>query len=183
MSEDVSLSPLIAATTEWLLRAYPSGPGAFQRSLAEAQARQAVTVAAWLRYPTELDAELVLLTGPGGTGRLDWVTGADGSADAGEDPGEDPGADAWRTWVDEVVASWAVSLLSDPGLAAAAMGALAGTAHAPVPPVVFRRLTEPDAHDRGAAGLLRHPDLVGPVAELHRGGLEDRLRAGTSLTG
>ncbi len=76
----------------------------------------------------------------------------------------DGAADAWRTWVDEVVASWAVSLLADPELAAHAVRALAegGT------PVDYRRLLTPDDGDRRAAALLRHPDLVAPVAVLHR---------------
>jgi len=39
----------------------------------------------------------------------------------------------------------------------------------------FRRLTAPDAHDRRAAALLRHPDLLAPVAGLHQGGLLERL--------
>ncbi|MEV5343920.1 hypothetical protein AB0K93_36485, partial [Streptomyces sp. NPDC052676] len=68
------LSPLIAATAQWLTRAYPASGGALAAALCEAQARQAVTVAACLRYPTRTDAALVALAGPGGSARLDWVT-------------------------------------------------------------------------------------------------------------
>ncbi|OKK04396.1 hypothetical protein AMK26_13590 [Streptomyces sp. CB03234] len=178
MPADFSLSPLIAATAQWLTRAYPTGGGALDRALAETQARQAVTVAAWLRYPTAMDAALVAVAGPGGSARLDWVTGADSAGNRGEE--------AWCTWVDEVVASWAASLLSTPGLAAAAMEALAGSAHLGGAPVEFRRLVDPDEHDRRAAALLRHPDLLAPIADLHREQLLDRLATGpasASLTG
>ncbi|MFH9432947.1 hypothetical protein [Streptomyces rochei] len=150
------LSPVIAATAQWLTRAYPASGGALALALTEAQARQAVTVAARLRYPTPMDVGLMGVAGPGGSARLDWITGVDGDGDGA--------ADAWRTWVDEVVASWAVSLLADPELAARAVRALAegGT------PVDYRRLLTPDDGDRRAAALLRHPDLVAPVAVLHR---------------
>ncbi len=173
-----ALSPLVAATTRWLTRAYPPGGGALQRALAEGQARQAVTLAAVLRYPTELDAGLVALTGAGGTGRLDWITGADTPADPAADPsgedardddlrrdGHEEPPDAWRTWVDEAVASWAACLLGDPELAAAAAGAAGAGAGAPD---AYRRLLAPGEHDRRAAALLRHPDLLAPVADLHR---------------
>ncbi len=55
------LSPLIAATARWLTVAYPPCGGALASALCEAQARQAVTVAAWLRYPTAIDAGLVTM--------------------------------------------------------------------------------------------------------------------------
>ncbi|EFE71265.1 MULTISPECIES: hypothetical protein [Streptomyces] len=162
------LSPVIAATAQWLTRSFPSPGGALASALCEAQARQAVTVAAWLRYPTAMDAALLELAGPGGSARLDWVTGAD--ADDGV------AADAWRTWVDEVVASWAACLLTDPELASRAVAALArGGEHADGLPTEFRRLLDPDEADRGAAALLRHPDLLAPVAGLHHCGLLDRL--------
>ncbi|OII65981.1 hypothetical protein [Streptomyces sp. CC77] len=176
-----ALSPLVAATTRWLTRAYPSGGGALQRALAEGQARQAVTLAAALRYPTDLDAGLVAMTGAGGTGRLDWITGADAPADTGGEDrqggllrgegheGREEHPDAWRTWVDETVASWAACLLGDPELAAAA-GAAVGGAGAPD---AHRRLRAPGEHDRRAAALLRHPDLLAPVADLHRAELLD----------
>ncbi|MGW0395028.1 hypothetical protein ACWDYJ_29960 [Streptomyces sp. NPDC003042] len=191
MPADFSLSPLIAATTQWLTRAYPSGAGALERSLAEAQARQAVTVAAWLRYPTELDVALVALTGPGGSGRLDWITGADAASGEDTHTGRDADApadadargDAWRTWVDEVVASWAACLLSAPPLASAATEALTGTVHVGAVPVSFRRLLDPAEHDRQASTLLRHPDFLAPIAELHHAGLLDRIRTGTAPTG
>ncbi|MGW4914475.1 hypothetical protein ACWEQE_49070, partial [Streptomyces sp. NPDC004270] len=48
----LDLTPVIAASTRWLLAAYPAPGGALSRALAEAQARQAVTLAATLRYPT-----------------------------------------------------------------------------------------------------------------------------------
>ncbi|MFF6780552.1 hypothetical protein [Streptomyces sp. NPDC012510] len=168
------LSPLIAATTQWMTRAYPAGGGALDDALSEAQARQAVTVAAWLRYPTAMDAALVGMAGPGGSARLDWLTGAD----------EDRTLDeyAWRTWVDEVVASWAACLLADPDLAHAAVAALTGSPHTAGSPVAFRRLLEPDDHDRRAAALLRHPDLLAPVATLHHAGLLAALEPGQSLT-
>ncbi|MGW7101764.1 hypothetical protein [Streptomyces sp. NPDC054838] len=167
----------MAATAHWLTRAYPAGTGALQRGLAQAQARQAVTVAAWLRYPTDLDAQLVALTGPGGSARLDWITGADAPS-AEEEPEH-----GWRSWVDEVVASWAACLLTTPPLALTAVAALAGTDHADAVPMAFGRLTQPAANDRDAAALLRHPDLLAPIAELHRPGLLDRLGADTALAG
>ncbi|WP_320782372.1 hypothetical protein [Streptomyces sp. CRN 30] len=160
------LSPLIAATTRWLTRAYPPGGGVLAAALCEAQVRQAVTVAAWLRYPTSMDAALVAVTGPGGSARLDWVTGSDGPS-RGAAGAPDPDA-AWRTWVDEVVASWAAGLLGAPALATAAISALDGTEHTDGLAVEFRRLLAPDEYDRRAAALLRHPDLLAPVAELHR---------------
>ncbi|MFI2644152.1 hypothetical protein [Streptomyces sp. NPDC018610] len=173
MLED--LSPLIAATTQWLTGAYPSAGGALASVLCEMQARQAVTVAAWLRYPTPVDAALVGMSGPGGSARLDWATGADGAGVG------DPDTYAWRTWVDEVVASWAACLLTDPDLAARAVAALDGGAHATLAPVEFRRLLVPDEADRRAAALLRHPDLLAPVAGLHRSQLRDLLEQGPAL--
>ncbi|MEU3254301.1 hypothetical protein [Streptomyces sp. NPDC006997] len=169
------LSPLIAATTYWLTRAYPASGGAVAAALCEAQARQAVTVAAWLRYPTATDAALVGIAGPGGSARLDWVTGADA---AGYDSADDH---AWRTWVDEAVASWAACLLTDPELAARAVAALTDGGRLAGAPVEFRRLLAPDDHDRGAAALLRHPDLLAPVAALHRAQLLERLKPGPAL--
>ncbi|MBD0418517.1 hypothetical protein H0H10_04915 [Streptomyces sp. TRM S81-3] len=167
------LSPVIAATAQWLTCAYPASGGPMASALCEAQARQAVTVAARLRYPTPMDAALMGMAGPGGSARLDWITGADGTAAA------DPDGHAWRTWVDEVVASWAACLLTDPRLAEQAVTALAedgdrtgGT------PAEFRHLLAPDDHDRRAAALLRHPDLVAPVAALHHPELLTRLTPG-----
>ncbi|AIS02016.1 hypothetical protein [Streptomyces glaucescens] len=158
------LSPLIAATAQWLTRAYPASGGALAAALCEAQARQAVTVAACLRYPTPTDAALVTLTGPGGSDRLDWITGADAA----------PEDSAWRTWVDEVVASWAACLLTDPDLARLAVAAVTERAGGNAP-AEFRRLIDPDVRDTQAAALLRHPDLLAPVAELHQDHLLDRL--------
>ncbi|MCL7369518.1 MULTISPECIES: hypothetical protein [Streptomyces] len=169
------LSPVIAATAQWLLRAYPASGGALADALCEAQARQAVTVAARLRYPTPMDVALLDVAGPGGSARLDWITGADGV------PHADPDADAWRTWVDEVVASWAACLLTDPALAGPAVAALAAGGPSAGAPVEFRRLLAPDAADRRAAALLRHPDLVAPVAALHHAHLVARLDPGQAL--
>lgn len=162
------LSPVIAATARWLIRAYPAASGAFNAALAGIQARQATTAAAWLRYPTEMDAALVTLVGPGGSGRLDWVAGVHVP-----EPGST--GEAWRTWVDEVVASWAACLLTTPALAFAAVAELAGCEHAAGCPPELRRLTSPDERDRRAAPLLRHPDLLAPIAELHRPQLFQRL--------
>ncbi|MGX1267850.1 hypothetical protein [Streptomyces phaeoluteigriseus] len=171
------LSPLIAATAQWLTRAYPACGGALASALCEVQARQAVTVAAWLRYPTVMDAALVGMAGPGGSGRLDWISGTDpDAAGMGAD-----GTDAWRSWVDEVVASWAACLLTDPELAALAVAGLDGGDHTTGVPMEFRRLITPDARDREAAALLRHPDLLSPVAELHGTQLMNLLGPGQAL--
>ncbi|MDT0306624.1 hypothetical protein RM780_06570 [Streptomyces sp. DSM 44917] len=162
------LTPVIAATTRWLLRAYPAAGSTLDEALAEIQARQAVTVAAWLRYPTSLDAALVTMAGPGGSARLDWTVGADTVLPRGQEF-------AWRTWVDEALASWAACLLSSPELAARAVAAVAGTEHAAAGSAEFSRLTLPAERDRRAAALLRHPDLTAPVAGLHRDQLLSRL--------
>ncbi|MFB8170290.1 hypothetical protein [Kitasatospora purpeofusca] len=154
MSTD--LSPVIAAGTRWMLAAYPPGPGALSRALGEAQARQAVTLAAALRYPSDLDAELLHLLGPGGSERLDRLSGLDV---------EDDGRGAWRTWVDETVVSWAACLLADPALARRAHALVAASGD-PVGDVT--RLARPGDHDLQAAPLLRHPDLLEQVADLHR---------------
>ena len=172
-----NLAPIVAATTHWLVRAYPAPAGAFSKALAEAQARQAVTVAAWLRYPTTVDAALLYMVGPGGAGRLDWLVGADrpGTAD---DVDEEQ---AWRSWVDEVVASWAACLLADADLASRAVEAVRDCEYTRGLHYDFRRLTAPDERDRHAAPLLRHPDLLAPVADLHRAELLNRL--GDTATG
>ncbi|MGW7030485.1 hypothetical protein ACWGFX_25400 [Streptomyces xanthophaeus] len=166
MSAD--LAPVIAAGTRWLLTAFPPSPGAFSQALAEAQARQALTLAAALRYPTPLDAELLHLLGPGGSARLDRLTGADRGDDAEAD---------WRTWVDETVVSWGACLLAAP--------ALALDAHRHVDRGQtgdIARLTRPGYHEHDAAPLLRHPDLLEPVAALHRGLLLDLLDNETAST-
>ncbi|MET9855548.1 hypothetical protein ABZY57_21695 [Streptomyces sp. NPDC006450] len=156
------LTPVIAAGTRWLLTAFPPAPGALGRALAEAQAHQAVTLAAALRYPTPLDAQLLHLLGPGGSGRLDWMTGADhGDADA------DAG---WRTWVDETIVSWAACFLAAPALAVDAHHLVDRGEAGEV-----TRLTRPGAHEHDAAPLMRHPDLLEPVAALHRELLLDLL--------
>lgn len=162
-------SSVIAAATRWLLSAYPATGGALSRALAEAQARQAAMVAAALRHPTAVDAALLGLLAPGGADRLDRLAGAWIA--------EDDAADGWRTWVDEVVVSWAACLLSDPGLAASAVTALAATEHGPSLAGDALRLTGPGVHDRAAAALLRHPDLVAPIADLHRAELAALLAA------
>ncbi|MER7575940.1 hypothetical protein [Streptomyces sp. NPDC126514] len=159
-------SSLIAATARWLTSAFPPNGGALAAALCDVQARQAVTVAAWLRFPTPTDAALAGMTGSGGSARLDWITGAEG----------DP--EPWRSWVDEVVASWAASLLAEPLLAEAAVSAVLTGSHTAGAPMEFRRLTAPDENDRRAAALLRHPDLLDRVAGLHRAELMDLLDAG-----
>ena len=174
------LSPVIAASTHWLARAYPpADPGSLAHTLAELQARQAVTAAALLRYPTPMDAALVAMAGPGGSAVLDWRAGSEPDDEMAEHEG-------WRTWVDEVVVSWAACLLADPMLAIRAVTAVAAAApggpaddrprpHPRAPGGLaaglageFQRLTEPDGRDREAAALLRHPDLLDPIARLHR---------------
>lgn len=174
-----ALSPLIAATSQWLMLAFPPAGTALDSALAEVQARQAVTVAAWLRYPTGIDAELAVMAGPGGSGRLDRLTGLEimEPADEAEWLGH-----AWRTWVDEVVASWATCLLTDPDLAGGAVAAVTAGEHGDGLPLDFRRLLAPDARDVRAAALLRHPDLVSPVAALHRARLLGCLGQGERLT-
>ncbi|MER7675952.1 MULTISPECIES: hypothetical protein [unclassified Streptomyces] len=161
------LSPVISASARWLLSAFPPAAGSLNRALAEAQAQHAVTIAAALRYPTPLDAELLGLLGPGGSGRLDYVTGADAPPPAGADH-------LWRTWVDETVVSWAACLLADADLAAVATACLAATHHGTHGTHGIgsaRRLTVPSPRDHRAAPLLRHPDLLDPIADLHRGTL------------
>jgi hypothetical protein len=168
----VELSPVIAASTHWLSRAYPAGtPDSISHTLAELQCRQAVTVAAWLRYPTPVDAALVAIAGPGGSAVLDWRVGSEPDDENAEEEG-------WRTWVDEIVVSWAACLLADPSLARLGVDAVAAAipAEGPRPyprtagelPGEFRKLLDPDQRDRDASVLLRHPDLLEPVAELHR---------------
>ena len=172
------LTPVIAASTHWLVRAYPAAAaGNVAHTLAELQARQAVTVAACLRYPTPMDAGLVSIAGPGGSAVLDWRAGCEPADERAEDEG-------WRTWVDEVVVSWAACLLADPMLAVRAVKSVAAAIiptadlrprpHRRRPGVPtdltreFRQLTAPDERDRAAAALLRHPDLLEPVAGMHR---------------
>jgi hypothetical protein len=178
------LSPVIAASTHWLSRAYPAGStNTIAHTLSELQARQAITVAAWLRYPTEVDAALVAIAGPGGSAMLDWRSGSEPDDERAEEEG-------WRTWVDEVVVSWAACLLADPVLARKGVDAVAAAIpheanrQRPHPRRPgsgllddFRRLLDPDERDRRAAVLLRHPDLLEPVAELHRNTLHYLLNA------
>ncbi|WP_340384313.1 hypothetical protein U5640_41065 [Streptomyces sp. SS7] len=166
------LAPIVAATTLWLTRAFPAPGGALAAALCEAQARQAVTVAARLRYPATTGAGPGGGSGPGGSAGLDRLSGT----------GADPDDPAWRCWVDEVVASWAAGLLTEPELAARAVARLTRGALARGTPVRFRRLLAPDDHDRRAAVLLRHPDLIGPVAALHRERLLERLGVGRGST-
>jgi hypothetical protein len=168
------LAPVIAASTHWLARAYPAAdPGSVAHTRAELQARQAVTAAALLRYPTAMDAALVAIAGPGGSAVLDWRAGS-------EPDDEDDQGQGWRTWVDEVVVSWAACLLADPMLAVRAVKAVAAVAPPPDDRPrphprrsggvagEFRRLLSPDPADREAAVLLRHPDLLEPIAGMHR---------------
>jgi hypothetical protein len=144
---------IVAASAQWLLTAFPPPADPFAAMSAQWQAREAVSLAARLRYPTDADDALLELCGPGGCGRLDWLSGAD----LGVGPVE---AEPWRTWVDEVVVSWAAVLLGNPALAAAAADVAGGPLDGP--------LVAPSADDLAAAALLRHPDLLAPVADLHR---------------
>ena len=61
------------------------------------------------------------------------------------------------------------------------MAALAGGSHSTGTRAEFRRLVAPDDSDRNAAALLRHPDLLAPVAGLHQDQLLDRLNPGRTL--
>ncbi|WP_407549843.1 hypothetical protein QOM21_11645 [Streptomyces sp. Pv4-95] len=175
MSSD--LSPVIAACARWLLTAFPPATGSLSHALAEAQARQAATIAAALRYPTAMDAELLNLVGPGGSDRLDSVTGTGTGTGTDAHP-RDTAEYAWRTWVDETVVSWAACLLSDQALAVTATACLAGTRHGVESVGDARRLTIPGPRDHHAAPLLRHPDLLAPIADLHRDALLGLLDAG-----
>ena len=159
------LTPLIGATTEWLVRTYPACGGVFGATMAAMQAQQAVTVAAWLRYPTAVDAALVEMTGSGGSARLDLLVDRCPTPDAEPEP--------WRSWVDETVASWAACLLGDQALALSAVAALGSSEHAAGLAYDFRRLTRPDQRDYQVAALLRHPQLVQPVADLYRVSLHE----------
>ncbi|HEX7105244.1 MAG TPA: hypothetical protein VF218_04700 [Acidothermaceae bacterium] len=159
-----SLDHVIAATTQWLVTAFPATGGAHAKALARQQARQAVTVAAWLRYPTATDAELLDLLPPSGSWWLDDLP-------AGAEPAP------WRTWVDDTVASWAAALLTDRELALQACVAIADCEHTSGLPMQFRRLTHPDHIDSAAAALLRHPDLLAPLANRHRADLEGAVAA------
>jgi hypothetical protein len=151
------LTPVIAASANWLLAAYPPSEGALSKALAEAQARQAATLAATLLYPTDLDVQLLHLLGPSGSHRLDWLTGCDLEADDA----------AWRTWVDEAVVSWAACLLADTLLSARAIEQVRSGSD-PRHVGHLGRLTDPGPRDTEAAALLRHPDLLDAVATLHR---------------
>ncbi|MFD0275148.1 hypothetical protein ACFVHB_14775 [Kitasatospora sp. NPDC127111] len=168
MSTD--LSPVIAAGTRWLLAAYPPAPGALSRALGDAQARQAVTLACALRYPSDLDTQLLHLLGPGGSDRLDWLTGIEHA--------DHDGDDAWRTWVDETVVSWAACLLADPAVARRAHDTATAAGSDQAGDVA--RLARPGEHELRAAPLLRHPDLLEPVAALHRAQLLERLAGETA---
>jgi hypothetical protein len=88
---DESVAELVAACTAQLLRSFPAPEGAVNRALAHAQAHQAVTVAARLRFPTAMDRALLALAGPPG-------------------PEDEP-------WADPTVVGWAAALLADPVLA------------------------------------------------------------------
>lgn len=160
------LTPVIAASTRWLLAAYPPPKGALSQALAEAQARQAATLAAALRYPTTMDVQLLHLLAPSGSDRLDWLTGCELHSD-------DPDT-AWRTWVEETVVSWAACLLADPVLAVRAHQAVTATEHH-TEAGGLQRLTAPSDLDSEAAALLRHPDLLEDIAALHRGQLVELL--------
>ncbi len=135
----------------------PARRGALQRALAEGQARQAVTLAAVLRYPTELDAGLVALTGAGGTGRLDWITGADTPAD----PAATPPARTRGTTTCGGTGTRSPGRLAHlgrrgrgelgglPARRPRAGAAAAGRRRGAGAPDAYRRLLAPGEHDRG----------------------------------
>ncbi|MFF3256229.1 hypothetical protein ACFYWP_35720 [Actinacidiphila glaucinigra] len=104
---------------------------------------------------------------------LDWAVGVEASSSV-------PADHAWRSWVDEVAASWAACLLGSPALAEEVVSQVTGCEHAAGLAFEFPRLLTPDAYDRRAASLLRHPDLLEPVAALHRASLMDHLSSGRS---
>jgi len=167
----VDFATVIAATAHWLVSAYPPAGGSLARVYAEAQARQAATVAAWLRYPTATDVALLELVGPSGSAVLDELNETAGFGDISERPADQE----WRSWVDEDVASWAACLLMDSRLTARAIAMLTTSEHFRHMPRSFRILAQPNPSELRAAMLLRHPDLIGPVARLHRDALLDRL--------
>ncbi|MFF2384482.1 hypothetical protein [Streptomyces sp. NPDC058108] len=170
MTVRTDLTSVIAASTRWLLAAYPASGGALSQALAEAQARQATTLAAALRYPTHLDVQLLHLLGPSGSHKLEWVTGGD------LHPHDEP----WQTWVDETVVSWAACLLADHSLTLLAHAALATTDHhAEVGNL--QRVTNPSSRDIDATPLLRHPDLLENLAGLHRAHLIQTLNGADCL--
>ncbi|WEP00524.1 hypothetical protein A6P39_041525 [Streptomyces sp. FXJ1.172] len=79
-------------------------------------------------------------------------------------------------------ASWAACPLSDCSLAVQTQQVLAATEHR-TDTGGLRRLVDPGTRDSEATALLRHPDLVGPVAALHRSQLPELLHveaAGTA---
>ena len=156
---------IVAASAQWLLTAFPPTAGPFATVSATWQAREAVAVAARLRYPTDADDALLELCGPGGCERLNWSAGSGLGAGSVEDA-------PWRTWVDEVVVSWAAALLGDPVLATTAAQAAGEPLDGP--------LLTPSASDLAAAALLRHPDLLAVVADLHRTELLRALAASPS---
>lgn len=85
--------------------------------------------------------------------------------------------------MDETVVSWAACLLADADLAAVAAAYLAATHRGADGVGDARRLTIPSPRDHCAAPLLRHPDLLSPIADLHRQtllGLLDIDPAGSS---
>lgn len=158
------LAPVIAASAEWLERVFAASASPLLAARAQIQARQATTVAAWLRYPTQIDAALLSIAGPGGAARLDALVA-----------GWDPPAQPWRSWVDEVVVSWAACVLTDADLAQVAVAAATATEHVAGLALDFRPLLHPDRIEARAAALLRHPDLLRPVVGLHRDELLARL--------
>jgi hypothetical protein len=65
----------------------------------------------------------MLLTGPGGSAHLERLLGSHETALVIGD------SDAWRTWAEEVLISWAACLLEDLALAVAAVSALSTRDH------------------------------------------------------
>lgn len=154
----------------------PPATGPLNQALAEAQAGHAATIAAALRYPTALDAELLDLLGPGGSGQAGLRhrrrrTPADGRHPRLAHPGRRDrrqlgGLPAGRRRPRR------------PGRR------LPGR-HPPRPRQRGRRApasTIPSPRDHRAAPLLRHPDFLGPIADLHRETLLSLLGAAPAVT-
>ena len=126
-----------------------------------------------------MDAALVAIAGPGGSAVLDWRAGSEPDDEEAEDEG-------WRTWVDEVVVSWAACLLADPMLARRAVDAVAAAVPAarrrerprpragPAPPACRPSSAGCSAPTSGTATrpcCCATPTCSSPVAAMHRDNL------------
>ncbi|MEU9976389.1 hypothetical protein [Streptomyces sp. NPDC051014] len=116
-----------------------------------------------------MDVALLRLLAPGGSDRLDRVSGGRAA----------PRGRRVADLVDEAVVSWAACFLADPAPAAHAVSR-AETAHRHRTARDLRRLTAPGTRDTEVAALLRHPDLLENIAGLHRLQLLELLSADTA---